>query len=393
MIKTIAYGIPKEKRLKAPNEPNENVFGFGEFREVELPEIGDDEVLVRNFAAGINYNSIWSALREPADPFSLLENYVKRNPRRRNHLTDFQIIGSDSAGVIEKIGKSVKSWTVGDEVVVHCNVVDRDSKFVGLDEVICPTQGIWGYETNFGSFAQHSIVVASQLLPRPRHLSWAESASYMLTLSTAYRMLLSDNGADLQKDESVLIWGASGGLGHFATQLVNSIGGVPIGIVSSEEKLKICRDFGLQLIINRTEVVRDLIDINGRPNLLGWRSFEKHLRRVSSVPIDVVFEHVGRETLGLSIFLARPGGRIVTCAATSGYECTIDLRYLWMSSKKLIGSHIANSREARLANEMVRDQIIHPHVSMVESFEQLPSVIKAVFNGNIPGKAVVEFDT
>jgi crotonyl-CoA reductase len=206
-------------------------------------------------------------------------------------------------------------------------------------------------------------------------------------------MLLSDNGADLQKDESVLIWGASGGLGHFATQLVNSIGGVPIGIVSSEEKLKICRDFGLQLIINRTEVVRDLIDINGRPNLLGWRSFEKHLRRVSSVPIDVVFEHVGRETLGLSIFLARPGGRIVTCAATSGYECTIDLRYLWMSSKKLIGSHIANSREARLANEMVRDQIIHPHVSMVESFEQLPSVIKAVFNGNIPGKAVVEFDT
>ena len=392
MIKTIAYGIPKEKRLKALNEPNENVFGFGEFREVELPEIADHEVLVRNFAAGINYNSVWSALREPADPFSLLENYVRRNPRRINHLTDFQVIGSDSAGVIEKVGKSVTGWKAGDEVVIHCNVVDPDSEYVGIDEVICPTQGIWGYETNFGAFAKHSIVAASQLLPRPSHLTWAESASYMLTMTTAYRMLLSSNGAELQKNESVLIWGASGGLGHFATQLVNHVGGIPIGIVSSEEKMNKCKDFGLQLVINRSEVTRELIDADGHPNQLGWRSFEKHLRRVNPDPIDVVFEHVGRETLGLSIYLARPGGRIVTCAATSGYECTIDLRYLWMNSKRLIGSHISNSNEARLANELVRDRVIHPHVSVVEKFEELPKVINAVFNGKVTGKAVVEFD-
>ena len=189
-----------------------------------------------------------------------------------------------------------------------------------------------------------------------------------------------------------MIWGASGGLGHFATQLVNHVGGIPIGIVSSEEKMNKCKDFGLQLVINRSEVTRELIDADGHPNQLGWRSFEKHLRRVNPDPIDVVFEHVGRETLGLSIYLARPGGRIVTCAATSGYECTIDLRYLWMNSKRLIGSHISNSNEARLANELVRDRVIHPHVSVVEKFEELPKVINAVFNGKVTGKAVVEFD-
>ena len=118
MIKTIAYGVPKLRNANVLDNLDESRFGYGEFREVILPELADDEVLVRNFAAGINYNSIWSALRKPADPFSLLENYVKRNPRRSNHLTDFQIIGSDSAGVVERIGKSVADWKVGDEVVV-----------------------------------------------------------------------------------------------------------------------------------------------------------------------------------------------------------------------------------------------------------------------------------
>ena len=392
MIKTIAYGVPKLRNANALDNLDENRFGYGEFREVILPDLADDEVLVRNFASGINYNSIWSALRKPADPFSLLENYVKRNPRRSNHLTDFQIIGSDSAGVIERIGKSVVGWKVGDEVVIHCNVVDRDSIYQGRDEVICPTQGIWGYETNFGAFAQHSIVVASQLMPRPQHLSWAESASYALTLSTAYRMLISPNGAALKTDESVLIWGASGGLGHFAVQLASIVGAVPIGVVSSQNKMDICHNLGLELVIDRSKINGELVDEMGKPKPMGWRSFEKSLKKVSNLPIDVVFEHVGRETLAFSVYIARPGGRIVTCAATSGYECTIDLRYLWMNSKRLIGSHISNSQEARQANDLVIDKRIHPLVSRVDNFENLPKAINAVFNGEIAGKAVVEFD-
>lgn len=392
MMKTLAYGVPRAKSSNVLDTFDGTRFGFGEFREVILPELADDEVLVRNFAAGINYNSIWSVLRKPADPFSLLENYVRRNPRRRNHLTDFQTIGSDSAGVIEKIGKSVVDWKVGDEVVIHCNVVDRASSYHGRDEVICPTQGIWGYETNFGAFAQHSIAVASQLLPRPKHLSWAESASYALTLSTAYRMLLSPNGAALKTDESVLIWGASGGLGHFALQLARTIGAVPVGIVSSQNKIEICNGMGLSMVLDRSKIEGDLVDDMGKPNPLGWRSFEKSLRKLTNLPIDVVFEHVGRETLGLSIYIARPGGRIVTCAATSGYECTIDLRYLWMNSKKLIGSHISNSREARLANDLVISKRIHPLVSRVEKFENLPRAINSVFNGEVAGKSVVEFE-
>src|SRR5882672_4430217 len=124
-----------------------------------------------------------------------------------------------------------------------------------------PSQRIWGYETPDGSFAQFARVQARQLLPRPRHLSWEESACYTLTLATAYRMLFGHRPHTLKPGQNVLVWGASGGLGSMAVQLIATAGGNAIGVINRKnfscwgqmpkvgtsdynEWLKAVRDFG-----------------------------------------------------------------------------------------------------------------------------------------------------
>src|ERR1039458_10418980 len=90
-----------------------------------------------------------------------------------------------------------------------------------------PSQKIWGYETTWGSFAQFTKVQAQQLLPKPAALTWEEAASYGLVYFTAYRMLITR--CKLQAGKNVLIWGAAGGLGVFATQLCAAAGAPRVG--------------------------------------------------------------------------------------------------------------------------------------------------------------------
>ncbi|HIC65816.1 MAG TPA: crotonyl-CoA carboxylase/reductase, partial [Paracoccus sp.] len=144
---------------------------------VDTPVIDSHEVLVLVMAAGVNYNGIWAGLGQPISPFD-------------GHKADYHIAGSDASGIVWAVGDKVKRWKVGDEVVIHCNQDDGDDEECnGGDPMYSPTQRIWGYETPDGSFAQFTNVQAQQLMPRPRHLTWEESACYTLTLATAYRML------------------------------------------------------------------------------------------------------------------------------------------------------------------------------------------------------------
>src|ERR1700740_316573 len=193
-----------------------------QLEQIEVPEPGPFEVVVRVMAAGVNYNNVWAALGKPVSVF-------------RYHEEDHHIGGSDASGIVWKVGEGVTRWKPGDEVVVHCNQASyEDPEVHGLDPLAAPSQRIWGYETTWGSFAQFCKVQAQQLLPKPKALTWEESASYGLTYFTAYRMLLTQ--CDLQAGHRVLIWGAAGGLGVFATQLCKLTGAESVGVVSSDEK-------------------------------------------------------------------------------------------------------------------------------------------------------------
>jgi crotonyl-CoA carboxylase/reductase len=162
---------------------------FGEPRDafvqeaVELPQLGPRDVLVYVMAAGINYNNVWAAMGIPID--------VIKTRQKKGDKETFHIGGSDASGVVWATGKDVKNVRVGDEVVVHCGMWDPDDPHVvaGKDPMLAPSQKIWGYESNWGSFAQYTKVQDHQCLPKPPQLTWEEAAAYMLVGATAYRML------------------------------------------------------------------------------------------------------------------------------------------------------------------------------------------------------------
>jgi crotonyl-CoA reductase len=332
--------------------------------EVPAPELAPGEALVAVMASAINYNTVWTSIFEPVSTFSFLERYGRLSPLAKRHDLPYHVVGSDRAGVLLATGVGVHAWKPGDEVVAHCLSVELEGPDGHNDTMMDPEQRIWGFETNFGGLAEIALVKSNQLMPKPAHLTWEEAASPGLVNSTAYRQLVSRNGAGMKQGDNVLIWGASGGLGGFATQYALNGGAIPVCVVSSEEKAAICRRMGAELIINRSERDYRFWKDERTADPKEWRRLGSDIRELTGgEDVDIVFEHPGRETFGASVYAARKGGTIVTCASTSGFLHEYDNRYLWMNLKRIIGSHFANYRESWEANRLIAKGMIHPTLS------------------------------
>jgi crotonyl-CoA reductase len=332
--------------------------------EVPTPELGPGEALVAVMASSINYNTVWSSIFEPVSTFGFLRKYGRTSPLAKRHDLPYHVLGSDLSGVVLRTGPGVHAWQPGDEVVAHCLSVELESPLGHNDTMLDPEQRIWGFETNFGGLAQLSLVKSNQLLEKPKHLTWEEAAVPGLVNSTAYRQLVSRNGAGMKQGDIVLIWGASGGLGSYATQMALNGGATPICVVSSPEKAQICRRMGAELIIDRAEEGYRFWKDENTQDPKEWKRLGARIRELTGGDdVDIVFEHPGRETFGASVFVARKGGTIVTCASTSGFMHEYDNRYLWMSLKRIIGSHFANYREAWEANRLIQRAKVHPTLS------------------------------
>jgi crotonyl-CoA reductase len=336
--------------------------------EVATPELGPGEALVAVMASAINYNTVWTSIFEPVSTFSFLKRYGKTSPLGKRHDLPYHVVGSDLAGVVLRTGPGVHAWKPGDEVVAHCLNVELEHPDGHNDTMLDPEQRIWGFETNFGGLAELALVKSNQLMPKPAHLSWEEAASPGLVNSTAYRQLVSRNGAGMKQGDVVLIWGASGGLGSYATQFALNGGAIPVCVVSSPDKAELCRKMGAELIIDRAaEGYRFWSDENTQ-NPKEWKRFGAKIRELTGgEDPDIVFEHPGKETFGASVFVTKRGGTIATCASTSGFMHQYDNRYLWMNLKRIIGSHFANYREAWEANRLIAKGKVHPTLSRVYS--------------------------
>lgn len=334
--------------------------------DVPVPELGPGEALVAVMASAINYNTVWTSIFEPVSTFSFLKRYGKLSPLAKRHDLPYHVVGSDLAGVVVRTGPGVNTWKPGDQVVAHCLSVELESPDGHSDTMMDPEQRIWGFETNFGGLAELALVKSNQLMPKPDHLTWEEAASPGLVNSTAYRQLVSKNGADMKQGDVVLIWGASGGLGSYATQFALNGGATPICVASSEEKAQICRDMGAELVIDRNAEGYRFWKDETTQDPKEWKRLGAKIRELTGgEDPDIVFEHPGRETFGASVYVTRKGGQIVTCASTSGYMHEFDNRYLWMNLKRIVGSHFANYREAYEANRLVAKGMIHPTLSRV----------------------------
>ncbi|MFJ2899916.1 crotonyl-CoA carboxylase/reductase [Streptomyces sp. NPDC087218] len=359
-------------------------------QDVPTPEPGPGEALVAVMSSAINYNTVWSSIFEPLPTFGFLERYARQFPGAARHDQPYHVLGSDLAGVVLRTGPGVNRWRSGDRVVAHCLSVELESADGHNDTMLDPEQRIWGFETNFGGLAQLALVKSNQLMPKPEHLSWEEAASPGLVNSTAYRQLVSRNGAGMKQGDNVLIWGASGGLGSYATQLALAGGANPICVVSSERKAEICRSMGAEAIIDRSDEGYRFWKDEQTQDPREWKRFGKRIRELTGgEDVDIVFEHPGRETFGASVYVARKGGTIVTCASTSGFRHEYDNRYLWMSLKKIVGSHFANYREAWEANRLVAKGKIHPTLSKVHSLEETGQAAYEVHRNLHQGKVGV----
>jgi crotonyl-CoA carboxylase/reductase len=325
-----------------------------QLEDIEVPEPAAFEVIVRVMAAGVNYNNVWAALGKPISVMKYGDH-----PEYGHHIG-----GSDASGVVWKVGPGVTRWKAGDEVVIHCNQASyEDPEVHGLDPMAAPSQRIWGYETTWGSFAQFTKVQAQQLLPKPKALTWEEAASYGLTYFTAWRMLMTR--CNLQAGQKVLIWGAAGGLGVFATQICKAAGAECVGVVNSDEKGQLVEQLGAKGYINRNEFAGMMRKGGETPEeekarFKESRRFGKAVSEILGGAPDIVFEHVGAATFPTSVLTVKPFGKVVICAGTTGFNLDFDVRYLWMKQKEIVGSHFANAYECLKANELIESGAIRP---------------------------------
>ena len=359
-------------------------------QEVPTPDLGPGEALVAVMASAINYNTVWTSIFEPMSTFAFLQRYGKLNALSKRHDLPYHVVGSDAAGVVLRVGPGVSKWSPGDQVVAHCLSVELEDAAGHDDTMLDPQQRIWGFETNFGGLAQLAVVKSNQLMPKPAHLTWEEAASPGLVNSTAYRQLVSHHGAQMKQGDVVLIWGASGGLGSYATQMALNGGAIPVCVVSSTEKAELCRRMGADLVIDRTAEGFKFWKDENTQDPSEWKRFGARIRELTGgEDPDIVFEHPGRETFGASVFVAKRGGTIVTCASTSGFDHHYDNRYLWMNLKRIVGSHFANYREAWEANRLIDRGLIHPTLSKAFPLEQTGQAAYEVHRNLHQGKVGV----
>jgi crotonyl-CoA carboxylase/reductase len=353
---------------------------------VETPPIGADEVLVMVMAAGVNFNGVWASLGKPISPFD-------------SHKAPYHIAGSDAAGIVWAVGDKVKRWKVGDEVVVHCNQDDGDDEECnGGDPMFSTSQRIWGYETPDGSFAQFARVQGRQLMVRPKHLTWEECGCYVLTLATAYRMLFGHRPHILRPGDHVLVWGAAGGLGSMAIQLIATAGANAIGVISEDDKTDFVMQLGAKGVINRKrfDCWGQLPDVD---DTAGYAAYSKRVREFGKAiweftgkgnDVDFVFEHPGEQTFPVSCFVVKRGGMVVFCAGTSGFNLTFDARFVWMRQKRIQGSHFANLLQASQANRLVVERRIDPCMSEVFAWHDIPRAHTKMWkNQHKPGNMAV----
>ncbi|MGH2794733.1 MAG: crotonyl-CoA carboxylase/reductase [Actinomycetota bacterium] len=356
-----------------------------QIEEIDVPQPGPGEVLVLVMAAGINYNNVWAARGIPVD--------VTKVHGRFGEPTDHHIGGSDASGIVYATGDGV-SLKVGDRVVVHCGQWDADDPMVssGEDPMFASSFRIWGYESNWGSFAQFTKVQAHQCMPKASHLSWEAAAAPTLVGATAYRMLTGWPPHAVKPGDAVLVWGGAGGLGTMAIQIVRELGGKAVAVVSSDEKGEFCKKLGAVGYIDRKR-----FDHWGMPPhwtdtkaYATWTEGAKGFGKAFWEALGekrsprIVFEHPGEDTVPTSIFVADTGGMVVICAGTTGYNAVVDLRYHWMRQKRFQGSHFANDDQSNSFNDLVVDGKIDPCLSRTFTFEEIGTAHQLMFENRHP---------
>lgn len=301
-----------------------DVIEYGEYPD---PEPASDEVLVDIKAGAVNFLDVWTRRGLPGIDLEFPH-----------------VPGSDGAGVVVAVGEDVTRFSPGDRVALSAGVACGTCEFCRDGEPsMCVRFSIIG-EHLPGVHSERAAVPEDNLVPVPEGIDWETAAAAPLVFQTAWRMLVTRAG--LQPGESVLVLGASGGVGHAAVQIAAHAGAEVIATGSTEAKLEHARELGADHVLDYesedlSSAVRDLTDRRG---------------------VDVVVDHVGAATWEDSLASLAKGGRLVTCGATTGASPETDIRRIFWNQLSVIGSTMATPGEVDEVLSLVWDGHLEPHL-------------------------------
>jgi alcohol dehydrogenase len=273
--------------------------------DIDMPKLKPNEVMIKVDLASYNYNDLWAIWGDPI-----------KTPLPH-------ISGSDVAGSIVEVGEDVTKLKPGDRAVSHSNMSCRvcDMCTAGR-EYDCNDRTIWGFQTGplWGGFAQYTHLPEVNVSKVPENVSFEDAAAVSMVGMTAWHMLV--GRAKIRPGQTVLIMGGTSGVGMVGIQIAKLYNCTVIATAGNKEKMDKCMEIGADHVVNHREA--------------DWSKKVKEITKKQGV--DVVFEHVGKATFPQEVALLKSGGTLVATGATTGYDTTLDLRYLFFKGTNLLGS-------------------------------------------------------
>jgi alcohol dehydrogenase len=274
--------------------------------DIDIPKIKPNEVLIKVESSAYNYNDLWAIWGEPV-----------KTPLPH-------ISGSDVAGAVVEVGEDVTKFKVGDRVVSHSNMSCRVCELCTSGrEYDCKDRLIWGFQTGplWGGFAQYTHLPEVNVSKLPENVSFDDAAAMSMVGMTAWHMLV--GRANIKPGQTVLIMGGTSGVGMVGIQIAKLYNCNVIATAGNQQKMDKCSEIGADNVVNHREPdwykkVRDITKKQGG--------------------VDIVFEHIGKNVFPQEVSLLKMGGTLVATGATTGYDSTIDLRFLFFKGTNLLGS-------------------------------------------------------
>ncbi len=313
------------------------------------PEYAANEVLIRVGAASINYHDIFSRRGMPGISISLP-----------------LITGSDIAGEIVEVGAEIEGgWQVGDRVLIN-PIIYRGDKF-----------GMIG-ETVDGGKAEYVAAGDYQLVGLPDEVTYEEAAALPLAYGTAHRMMTTIG--EVKAGETVLVLGASGGVGVACVQLAKLIGATVIACAGSDEKIGRLKELGADHGVNyrASDFMKEVWGITGKPRVSGGGG------------VDVAINFTGGDTWTPTIRCVAQHGRILTCGATAGYDANTDLRFIWTFEQQIRGSNGWMPEDLAALLALGASGRMKPLISEVVPLEETARAEQMMEDRQIFGKIVVK---
>lgn len=318
------------------------------YGDVPLPEPRPGWVRLRVRACGLNYLDIFSRRGMPGIKIELPG-----------------ITGGDCAGVIDKLGDGVEDWNVGDRVLPVSHHVDWTT---GQFEMLG--------ETRNGAMAEYCTVRASQLMRIPDNVSDEKAAALPCAYGTAHRML--HTRGRIQAGETVLVLGASGGVGTACVLLAKLAGCKVIAAAGGDGKCARLRDLGADEVIDYSNV-----------------KIDKYIRETTGTllrggGVDVVVNFTAGETWTPSMRCVKRFGRLLCCGGTGGYAAVTDIPYLFMSEMSIIGSTGWDREDQAACLDLVARGLLDPPIDRVCALSDGIAAVRALEERAVVGKVIVK---